>query len=179
MIFPAWGWVGGPLLVGGVDWDECVLTLTGQNVQQNVERGNRYYLRNVREALDQPGEFLADDQTGELVYTPHSADFEQQGVVAPRLDRLIEIRGSAEDDSWPEHIRFQGLSFRDTTYSPGIKSLYQDEDAAVWIDHARDVAIEGCTFSQLGGNAVKLAQNSTRCKVLGCKMTDMGGGGSS
>jgi len=177
MIFPAWGWVGGPILVGGVDWAECVLTLTGQNVQQNVERGNRYYLRNVREALDQPGEFFADDQAGELLYIPRSADFEEQGVVAPRLDRLIEVRGSTEDDTWPEYIHFRGLSFRDTTYSPGIKSLYQDEDAAVWIDHARDIVIEGCTFSQLGGNAVKFAVNSTRCKVLGCKITHMGGGG--
>ncbi len=177
MIFPAWGWVGGPIPVGGVDWAECQLTLTGQNAQQKIERGNRYYLRNVRQALDQPGEFYCDDRAGELSYIPKSPGFEAQGVVAPLLDRIIEVSGSAEDDSWPEHIHFRGLSFKDTTYSPGIKSLYQDPDAAIWIRHARNVVIEGCTFSQLGGNAVNFALNANGCKVLGCTMTEMGGGG--
>jgi hypothetical protein len=177
MTFPAWGWVGGPILVGGVDWDECFLTLTGQNAQQKIERGNRYYLRNVRQALDQPGEFYVDDEAGELLYIPKRVDFRDQEIVAPVLDRLIEVRGSADDDTWPEHIHFRGLSFRDTTYSPGLKSLYQDEDAAVWLEHARDIVMDECTFSQLGGNAAKLALNSSRCKVLGCTMTDLGGGG--
>ncbi|MBM3498942.1 MAG: hypothetical protein FJX74_09755, partial [Armatimonadetes bacterium] len=177
MIFPAWGWVGGPIQVGGVDWEACELKLTGRNVQQNIERGNRYYLRNVPQALDQPGEFHCNDAAGVLSYLPRTTDFEHPGVVAPRLDRIIEISGRAEDDAWPEHIRFEGLSFRDTTYSPGLESLYQDPDAAVWIRHARDIAIEGCTFTQLGGNAVNLTLNATRCKVLGCGMTDLGGGG--
>lgn len=177
MIFPAWGWVGGPIEIGGVNWDECFLTLTGQNVQQNVERGNRYYVRNVRQALDQPGEFYCDDQAGELLYIPKSPEFEKQEVVVPVLDRIIHIKGSPENDTWPEHIRFVGLDFKDTAYSPGLKSLYQDEDAAIWIEHAREIVIDGCTFSLLGGNGVNLCMNSTQCKVLGCKMTEMGGGG--
>lgn len=176
MVFPAWGWVGGPVEVGGIDREQNRLLLTGQNAQQEIRRGNRYYLRNVRQALDQPGEFYLDEEAGELLYTPKSEDFHRQEVVAPVHDRIIHVQGDDEADTWPEHIHFRGLAFRDTTYSRGVPSLYEDPDATIWLDHVRDCAIEDCTFSQLGGNAVNLCNNSTRCQILGCNIIDMGGG---
>lgn len=177
MIFPAWGWVGGPVEVGGIDHDANIITLTGPNAQQDIRRGNRYYLRNVRQALDEPGEFFHDEETGELLYVPEGDDLEARGAVAPALDRIIHIQGDPEADTWPEHIRIEGLSFRDTTYSRAVGSLYQPDDAAIWLEHARNIDVADCTFSQLGGYAVKMLQNTTQCRVLGCTMTDMGQGG--
>jgi|ETNmetMinimDraft_26_1059896.scaffolds.fasta_scaffold13296_1 hypothetical protein len=167
MIFPAWGWVGGPVQVGGIDFAESMVRLTGANAQQEVRRGNRYYLRNARQALNQPGEFFVDDGAGEVLYMPQSEEF---GAIAPVHDRIIQVEDA-------EHIQFRGLSFRDTTYSREVGSLYQPDDAAIHLASARDIVIQDCTFSHLGGYAVNMSGTTTRCKVLGCRITDMGQGG--
>ncbi|MGQ9730467.1 MAG: right-handed parallel beta-helix repeat-containing protein [Candidatus Zipacnadales bacterium] len=177
MVFPAWGWVGGPVEVGGIDYTERILTLTGGNAQQEIRRGNRYYLRNVRQALDLPGEFFVDDTAGEILLVPYDANFQDQGVIAPRFDRIIHVKGDPEKGLWAEHIHFTGLTFRDTTYSCAIPSLYQDPDAAIWLEYARECVIENCHFTQLGGNGVNLTRNSNGCKILGCTMIELGGGG--
>ncbi|OGV73332.1 MAG: hypothetical protein A3K19_14365 [Lentisphaerae bacterium RIFOXYB12_FULL_65_16] len=177
MVFPAWGWVGGPVQVGGVDRDKCILKLTGANATQEIRLGNRYCLENVRGALDQPGEFYLDRAAGELLYMPTAADFAQAEVVAPVLDRLVEVHGDPAADTWPEHIRFRGLAFSDSTYSLAVRSMYEPDDAAIWFDQARDCVVEDCTFAQLGGYAVHLRNRTTRCQVLGCSIFDMGQGG--
>ena len=177
MVFPAWGWVGGPVQVAGIDRGRGVLQLGGPNASQDIRLGNRYFLENLRWALDQPGEFFLDRQAGEVLLIPKEADFAGAGVVAPRLDRLIEISGSAEPGTWPEHIRIEGMAFRDTTYSLEVDSLYSPDDAAIRIDHARQVTVEDCTFSHLGGYAVRLALQANGCRVLRCAMSEMGQGG--
>ena len=176
-VFPAWGWVGGPVQVGGVDHEKGILRLTGQNAQQEIRLGNRYCIENVREALDEPGEFFLDRQAGELLLRPDCDDIRGERVVAPVHDRLIHIQGDPETDTWPEHIHIRGLHLRDSTYSIAVRTLYEPDDAAVWLDHARDCVVEDCTFSHLGGYAVKLLNNTTRCRILACPMFDLGQGG--
>jgi len=174
-IFPAWGWVGGPVQIGGVDRDAKIIRLTGQNAQQDIRLGNRYRIENVREALDQPGEFWLDQAASELLFRPDRPDFDGRGVVVPVLDRLISVAGQAERPA--HHVRFQGLSFRDTRYSTEVASLYQPDDAAIAFDEAVDCQIRDCTFTLLGGYGVKLANRSRNVRVLGCTMTDLGQGG--
>jgi hypothetical protein len=174
-LFPAWGWVGGKVQIGGVDREKGVLKLTGGNAQQEIRLGNRYYLENVREALDEPGEFFLDKQGGELLYRPHSRDFADREVVAPKLDRLVHFQGS--DTAWPEHIRFENLEFRDAVYSLAVGSLYCPDDAAIWVDQARHIDVDSCTFTLLGGYAVKFINRSRDCTVTRCHMYDLGQGG--
>jgi hypothetical protein len=174
-LFPAWGWVGGKVQIGGIDRENGILKLTGQNAQQEVRLGNRYCLENVREALDEAGEFYLDKMAGELLYKPARSDFAKQGVVAPKLDRLIHIQGSG--DSWPEFIRFENLEFRDAKYSLAVDSLYTPDDAAVWIDQAREIDIDNCVFTLLGGYGVKFLNRSRACTVTRCHMFELGQGG--
>ena len=177
MVFPAWSWVGGPVQVGGIDHDRGILRLTGQNAQQDIRLGNRYYLENIRSALDAPGEFFLDRAAGEVLYIPGSPDFKNLEAVDPVLDRIVHLQGDMDSGRWVEHVQFRGLRFRDSTYSIAVRSLYEPDDAAVWLDHARDCTIADCTFSQLGGYAVHMVNRTTRCRVLGCRMFDMGQGG--
>jgi len=174
-IFPAWGWVGGPVQIGGVDRARRVLSLTGPNAQQDVRLGNRYRLENVREALDQPGEFWLDTAAGELLYRPDRPDFDGRDANVPVLDRLITLVG--EPDRPIRNVRFEGLSFRDSRYSTAVASLYSPDDAALRFDFAADCQVRDCSFTLLGGYAVRLANRSARCRVLGCTMTDLGQGG--
>lgn len=174
-IFPAWGWVGGKVQIGGVDHEKGILHLAGKNASQKIELGNRYYLENLREALDEPGEFLLDRQAGEVLLIPRQADFAGTEVVAPRLDRLVHLKG--EGGAWAEHIRFANLEFRDTRYSLEVDSLYTPDDAAVWVDQGRHIAIDGCTFTLLGGYGVKFLNRSQEATVTRCQFHHLGQGG--
>ena len=177
MIFPAWGWVGGPVQIGGVDRAKRLVKLTGQNAQQDIRPGNRFYFQNVREALDAPGEFYYDAVAGELLYLPRSADFAKREVVTPVLDRLLEIQGDAAADTWPEWIELRGLQFRDSRYSSEVKSLYQPDDAALRLDHARHVDVVDCKFDALGGYGVGMLNLTAHCRVLHSTFEDLGQGG--
>ena len=174
-IFPAWGWVGGPVQIGGVDREQRILKLTGKNTQQDIRLGNRYRIENVRQALDQPGEFWLDATAGELLYQPARADFADQPVIVPLLDRLITISGDEHQPA--KDIHLEGLRFRDARYSTEVGSLYTPDDAAIHLDGAQSCEVRNCDFRHLGGYAVRLASQSFDCKVLGCTMTDLGQGG--
>ncbi|MBN2449530.1 MAG: right-handed parallel beta-helix repeat-containing protein, partial [Lentisphaeria bacterium] len=176
-IFPAWGWVGGPVQIASIDREAGILRLRGRNASQEIRPGNRYAIQNVRFALDCPGEFFFDRENRELLLRSPSEGFSGEEAVVPVLDRLIEIRGEEESGSWAEHIRIEGIAFRDARYSIEVDSLYTPDDAAIRIDRARHVTIEKCTFSHLGGYAVRLAQRASHCRVLRCTMAEMGQGG--
>lgn len=177
MIFPAWGWVGGPMLVSGIDRDAGILMLDNKRGGTDVRPGNRYYLQNVPQALDRPGEFYIDDSRGEIHYLPAEREFRKRETVVPVLDRIIHVKGDDSSGAWAENIHIRGLTFHDTTYSHDIGSFYVQPEAAVWLEYARGCVVRDCTFSLLGGYAVHLTQKTTQCKVLGCRMFENGGGG--
>ncbi|MBT3375702.1 MAG: hypothetical protein HN742_43575 [Lentisphaerae bacterium] len=176
-VFPAWGWVGGVVQIGGIDRENREIILTGQNAQQDIRLGNRYYIENIRAALDEPGEFFLDRGAREVLYRPDGEDMATVTVVAPVLDRLVYIQGDQETDTWAEHIAFQGVHFRDSRYAIAVKSLYTPDDAAVWLDRARNCRVEECTFSHLGGYAIRMLNQTRACQVLACHIHDMGQGG--
>ena len=130
-IFPAWGWVNSILSVERVDFERLLVHVTNQNCTQELRLGNRYFVANVFEALDTPGEWYLDRKAGKIYYWPRRADFAEKGVFAPALDRLVDLRGDidGEDETqvgstgqnagrerrFVEHVAFRGLTFKHTT----------------------------------------------------------------
>ena len=61
----------------------------------------RYYVENVREALDAPGEWYLDRKTGVLLYWPREGeDMAKAEVVAPVLGELVRIVGERTADGY-------------------------------------------------------------------------------
>jgi parallel beta-helix repeat protein len=175
-VFIAWGWVNAIVPVDRIEPDDRRLVFAGAGAAQDVRVGNRYFIENVREALDAPGEWLADAATGELLHLPERETFADGPVVAPVLDRLVVLQGDPENDRFVEHVRFEGLTFTDTTYNL-TDQYYHPQDACVWMGGARECAVENCEFRWLGGYAVKLLDRSTQCTVRRNRMHDLGQGG--
>lgn len=65
--------------------------------------GNRFYVENIPEELDQPGEWCLDSDTGTLYFWPPVGTLDGGVVVVPEKDRLIELRGTP--DAPIAHIR--------------------------------------------------------------------------
>ena len=65
-IFPAWGWVNAILSVAKVDHEQNVAYVTNGNCTQELRPGNRYFVANVLEVLDEPGEWCVDRRQGRV-----------------------------------------------------------------------------------------------------------------
>ena len=179
-IFPAWGWVNSILSVDRVDFETCTVHVTNGNCTQELRLGNRYFVENVFEALDSPGEWFLDRFLGKLYYRPTVHDFVDQGVVAPVLDRLIAFGAGIEAETEPqfvEHITLRGLTFMHTTYKLEMPSPYTPDDGAIWLERTRHCTIQGCRFQGVGGYAVRMSSQSEQNNVVGNCIREAGQGG--
>lgn len=170
-IFPAWGWVNARLAVKSVDAERHFLSV---DAHEQIWQNNRFYVENVREALDSPGEWFRDAKAGELLYQARGAEVPKTAV-APVMDRLLTLAGDPKTGRYVENIRFRGLTFSDTDYTLG--GYYDQADSALWLTMARHCAVENCRFAHLGGYAVRLEQRSHANRIVRCTMANLGGGG--
>ena len=69
--------------------------------------GCRFRVENVLEELDQPGEWCLDSKDGIVFFWPPEADLENAEVIAPMLDRLVDLQDTS-------HITISGLTFAHT-----------------------------------------------------------------
>lgn len=146
------------------------------NAVLDLRVGNRYFVSNVMEELDRPGEWYFDRVKGSLYYWPKLPSFERLGVVASALDRLIEFRGDPAKNQWVEEVTIKGFQFSDTTYSRNL-NVHVPNDAAIWVSGARRCVIEGNLFTNLGGYAARLENRSTGVEFVGNEVAAVGQGG--
>ncbi|MEM7591613.1 MAG: right-handed parallel beta-helix repeat-containing protein [Cyanobacteria bacterium P01_A01_bin.83] len=173
-IFPAEDWVNAILPVTNVDRQSQKLYC---NCSEKIRPGNRFFITNIREALDHPREWYLDKNTGELLYWAETPEFpDDVPVIAPVMDRLFVLQGDMENQSFVEHIHFQDFTFADTDYNLA-KNYYFPADAAIWLSAARSCEIRDCNFVKLGGYAIKIEQRSHENYIVGNSMTRLGQGG--
>lgn len=146
-------------------------------------KGNRFLVENVREALGEPGSWHLDRAAGTLAYCPRDGETPATTtVVAPRLDRLVELRGDAARDRLVTHVRFEGLTFAhgNWTLPDGGQSFPQAEvnvGGAIAATAARDVAFAGCAVRHVGRYAFEFGAGCRDCALERCELIDLGGGG--
>jgi len=174
-ICPRYGWVNGIVPVVGFDPDRSMLRLA-EDWPEKVWAGNRFFVENVFEELDAPGEWYLDRDTGDLYLRPPQS-FDQSEVVAAVMDRVIEFCGDPDKDRWVSHITFSGFTICDTTYSPVVKSWYFPCNAAVWLTGASHCRVTQCQFRHVGGYAVIIASGSHDSQIVGNEVASPGQGG--
>ncbi len=75
----------------------------------------RYYIENVKELLDAPGEWYFDRKRKEISYipSPEMNNPEQLNFIVPTLNQLVEVRGKTGQPV--RNLRFYGLTFEGAT----------------------------------------------------------------
>ena len=91
-----------------------------------IDNGSWFWIEGVREELDQPGEWFLDPESGRLSYMPPAGvDPNTQEVVAPFLNRLVNVKGDVNAGTHVESRAFRraGVSatppLRSATSRPG------------------------------------------------------------
>lgn len=107
----------------------------------------RYRVENVRQALDQAGEWYLHKDTGELFYFANpKEDPNKMDFIAPVLEKLLIIKGSEQKKV--SNISFQGIEFSHSTYPLGIYAhTVHEEDVKApydskfwnWPEHAKNI----------------------------------------
>ncbi len=145
------------------------------------ERTQRYCLDNFFEALDEPGEWYLNRETGVLYYWPlPGEDMTRAEVIAPVVvGDLVTLRG--EEGNPVEHIAFEGLSLQhaDWDVDPELKTDAQSvawARGAVTMEWARDIRMEDCEIAHVGYYGVWLGTGSQRCLLQRCEVHDLGAG---
>ncbi|HIV69772.1 MAG TPA: right-handed parallel beta-helix repeat-containing protein [Candidatus Aquabacterium excrementipullorum] len=138
----------------------------------------RFVLENLPEFLDEPGEWwLSPD--GELRYVPRKGEAPATTVaVAPQLERLLDIEGSAQS---PVHdvvlrgIRFSHSAAWSSPFIDGQAAI--NAPAAVVLTYARNVRFENCAFEHTGAHALWMRKGSVGNQVSRSVFRDLGAGG--
>jgi len=147
------------------------------------EKQQRYYVENVFEALDEPGEWYLDQGAGTLYYYPLPGETpDTVEAVAPVVpSTLVEITGDPAKERYVEHLHFRGIAWRHTNANlqrlrnPGQGEIYQPGLVhALGLRHASFV---DCEIAHTGAHGIWLAAGCTGNLIQRCHLRDLGGGG--
>ena len=174
-IFPAWGWVNAIAPIARIDHDSMQILLPPDGYTDEIRLGNRYFIENVREALDAPNEWYLNRQTGELLYLSDDNKSAAEAVLT-RLDRLIELKGDPAGNRWVKHLRFRGFVFTDTD-STLTTNYYMPADAVIHMAGARHCEVTDCLFRWVGGYALRLEEQSHQIRFVKNRVENVAQGG--
>lgn len=166
------------LSIRGYDPKEGRLRLGGPEALAALNPGDRYFIENVPEELDAPGEWYLDSGSGTLAYLPRAGFSAGSEVIVPRTTRLIQVEGDRALRRPVRHLRFAGLTFRDTDWTrSGASAGYGvGDDGAILLRDAEACVVEDCRFRNLGTYAVCITRGRGHA-VRACDAAHAGGGG--
>ncbi len=122
---------------------------------------NRYYMENVFEGLQNPGDWYLDRKTGDLYYWA-IGDIEKLEIIAPVLDQLVRLEGGIKEQN-VQYINFKGITFSDTDWSLPANGYPDCGDvgdivypSAVTWENVRYCSMEDCCIRNVGTYALEI-----------------------
>ncbi|MCX6954562.1 MAG: right-handed parallel beta-helix repeat-containing protein [Verrucomicrobia bacterium] len=163
MIFPRYNWWNNLVRIAALDRATRTITLAG-DCSYPIRPADRYYVRNVREELDAPGEWYLDRATSTLYFWP-PAGANLQTVFAPALRTLVQLGPRTA------HVTFRGfifegcegtaITFKDTTdcrlVAATVRNVGDYHGGGIAIDGGTGNGVIGCDFHHIGATAISLS----------------------
>ena len=188
-IFQGWEWGNMQWRLKAVDYDGQALWFGEGGFQMGakyfedpakIEKESRFFVENVFEELDAPGEWYLDVRAGILYYKPApGTDMARALVQAPVLEQLVRFEGSQDDPV--RHIALEGFRLTQTASTflgeydiPSLSDWAVHRGGTVFLEGTRDCAVRACWFDSVGGNAVFINNYNRGASVTGCKFTETG-----
>jgi hypothetical protein len=194
-ILPQWTNHPHARLIMLMKWTDLHVPIRAVDTERNVailpggprapwanEPDARYWIENVPEALDAPGEWRLDAENGVVWLILEDKDPNAAVVVAPRLTTLVRVTGDAAAQKAVEGITFRGLVFAETDYEMPADGLISPQAAApvrgaFRVQFAKAGVIEDCVFENLGGYALDLGRGAQGWEIKGNEIRGSGAGG--
>lgn len=161
-VFPRYNWWNNIVRIQSLDRETRTITLA-RDCSYPIRPLDRYYVQNLLEELDAPGEWYLDKKEGTLYFWPPSP-LQARTVTAPTLRTLLELGpGTA-------YVTFRGFTFEccedtaislhDTTHcviaASVIHNVGQYNGCGVSINGGKENGVVGCDISEIGSHGVSL-----------------------
>jgi parallel beta-helix repeat protein len=176
-------WAESRMHIAAVDTSQNLVRLSGKPSPYGRESNARYWVENVPDAIEIPGEWYLDRRTGEVSYLPlPDEDIAKAEVIAPGPGQLIRFEGKAAAQEPVGNIHLRGLTFAHTDWklSPigyADQQAAYDIPAAIEANGATAITIEKCTFTHLGNYAIAFGKGCKYNLIRANEISDVGAGG--
>ena len=146
----------------------------------NVDGRSRFFVENVFEELDAPGEWYHDRESAILYWMPPEGIDPQCALIeVPQLKQVIDFQGCQKSPI--HHISFQRLrstgtatTYMDPYEIPSLGDWALVRSGAVLMEGTRNCAVRDCWFDAVGGNAVFINRYNRDVEVSGCTFSHTG-----
>jgi hypothetical protein len=177
-------WVENRLPLRAIDTAQRTLQFSKRSTFA-LQSGDLYYLENLPEALDEPGEWYLNRREGKLYYLPRPGErMETLQAIAPFLPQLLLIVGEPERGRFVEGVHLRGIAFRHAEWSlppemetGGYVQAAYGVPGAVAAWGARRCVFEECLIEQVGTYALELGRGCHYNRIVRCVLRDLGAGG--
>lgn len=172
----------------------------GFNKDNNFYNANNdtfYYFENAMEFLDSGGEWYLNKEVDSIYYKPRQGeDLTISNIIVPRdVETLISFKGMS--NSLVKDIEIMNLRFEHTTYmQPSITGITMTQGAqiitpfrnialsseqvppaALEIEYALNINVEGNVFGKLGGCGLKFLKGVKNSDIIGNVFYDIAANG--
>lgn len=178
-------WFESHLHIEGVDEAQRLVTFQAQSISDLFdETGHnaRYWLENIFEELDEPGQWYLDRADGRLFYLPRPGETpENTEIIAPRIATLVRFNGRTAGGRVC-HVRLENLALRHAEWqlprcnAGAVQSAFNLPGAVIF-SAAEDCALYGCEIAHVSQYGVEVQLGSLRNRILACRIFDLGAGG--
>lgn len=147
------------------------------------EKQSWFFIENIFEELDTPGEWFYDKDSKQLYYFPPvGARLKDATVEIPIVKDLIQLIGNSKTPV--KNIQFKGFNFTHSkyTYMEKYEPLARGDWAihrggAIFMEGAENCIVENCSFKYLGGNGVFMSSFNRNNEVRNCEFMHIGESG--
>ena len=196
-VMVAGNWEINRLPVQSIDREAGVVVLAPPHAQGHEAirpgPGRWCHFENAPELLDQPGEWCLDRPTATLRYWPlPGEDLSRAEVIAPALQRLVEVKGTAERPV--RNLHFRGICFEHTslplppgghlgiqachcTVGKSWHGAWGRVPAAIRWDYVERSSLEDGALAHLGSCGIELVTSCRDNLIQGNHITDVSGNG--
>jgi hypothetical protein len=140
-----------------------------------IGESSRYFIQGSLDFLQAPGQFHLDEKEGWIYYKPIIGSPLQQEIIIPTVTRLIEMRGSAHDESI-QHLHLEGLNFSCTDFWSDYQMIQEDEglsnvereehrEGLLYLQRAAHIEISNCQIMNAGSCGIFLDQHTRNIQI--------------
>ena len=156
-----------------IDFEKNVVELSGNELTAELNAGDRYWLENCPEFLDEPGEWFYDARQKKIYVWPPTSE---NSFRVATLGTLVRVNPSSDLET--SSLTISGITFEETFCGrdEGCVGYEMGERGVVELKNAKHVSVEKCVFNNVGRYAVAIAGGAQNA-VRKCRLTNGGQGG--